>query len=113
MDIPKQIFAVVLFLTALFSLLGPLLLTWTNFDLRRTLISSNYIHYKVWDEITYPFSNFNTSTVEVWEWIRNFNPHFTGHVITYPFWGQSILVIFKGSPGRLSTEASNTNMDWY
>ena len=26
---------------------------------------SNYIHYKVWDEITYPFLNFNGTTVEV------------------------------------------------
>ena len=24
-----------------------------------------YIHYKVWDEITYPFLNFNSATVEV------------------------------------------------
>ena len=26
---------------------------------------SNYIHYKVWDEITYAFLNFNGATVEV------------------------------------------------
>ena len=26
---------------------------------------SNYIHYEVWDEITYPFWNFNGATVEV------------------------------------------------
>ena len=25
----------------------------------------NYIHYKMWDEITYPFLNFNGATVEV------------------------------------------------
>ena len=36
---------------------GPLLLTWI----------SNYIYYKAWDEITYPFPNFNSTTVEVWE----------------------------------------------
>ena len=35
--------------------LGPLLLTWI----------SNHIHYKVWDEITYPFLNFNGATIEV------------------------------------------------
>ena len=55
-----------------------------------TLIPSwinNYIHYKVWDEITYPFPNLIGATVEVWEWISNFTPHFTGHVITYPSWG--------------------------
>ena len=26
---------------------------------------SIYIHHKVWDEITYPFLNFNGTTVEV------------------------------------------------
>ena len=29
------------------------------------------MHYNVWDEITYPFLNFNSTTVEVWEWISN------------------------------------------
>ena len=29
---------------------------------------NNYIHYKVWDEIIYPFPNFNGATVEVCEW---------------------------------------------
>ena len=47
---------------------------------------SNYTHYNVWDEITYPFLNFNGATVEVYEWISNFIPHFTMHVITYPCW---------------------------
>ena len=36
---------------------------------------SNYIHDKAWDEITYPFPNFNGATVDVWEWISNFIPH--------------------------------------
>ena len=44
---------------------------------------SNYIHYKVWDEITYPFRNFNGATVEVWEWMINFTLHITGHVNTF------------------------------
>ena len=26
---------------------------------------SNYTHYRVWDEITYPFLNFNGATVDV------------------------------------------------
>ena len=26
---------------------------------------SNYMHHKVWDELTYPSSNFNGATVEV------------------------------------------------
>ena len=45
---------------------------------------SNHIHYKVWDEITYPFLNFHGCTAEVWEWMSNCNPHSSGHVITYP-----------------------------
>ena len=32
---------------------------------------SNYIHYEMWDEITYAFPNFNVATVEVWEWMSN------------------------------------------
>ena len=36
------------------------------------------------DEIIYLFSNFNGIAVEFWEWISNFIPYFTGHVITYP-----------------------------
>ena len=48
-----------------------------------------YTHYKVCDEITYQFSNFNGATAEVWELISNFIPHITGNVITYPFWDQS------------------------
>ena len=32
---------------------------------------SNHIIYKVWDENTHPFPNFN----EVWEWMSNFIPH--------------------------------------
>ena len=35
---------------------------------------SNYIHYMVWDEIIYPFRNFNGCTDEVWEWISIFIP---------------------------------------
>ena len=53
--------------------LGPLLLTWFNPFILTWV--SNYIHYKVWDEITYPFPNFNGAAVEVWEWISNFTPH--------------------------------------
>ena len=56
---------------------------------RLTLIPtwiSKYIHYKVWNEITYSFTNFNGTTVKVWEWINNFILDFIGHVITYPCW---------------------------
>ena len=65
---------------------GLLLLAWIN------LISawiSEYIHYKLWEEITYPFPNFNGCTVEVWEWIWNFLPHFIMNVFTYLCWDYS------------------------
>ena len=32
----------------------------------------------MWHEITYPFPNFNGSTIEVWEWISNSSPAFIG-----------------------------------
>ena len=56
---------------------GGLSLTCFNFN------PSNSIHYKVWNEITYPFPNFNSATVEVWERISNFIPHFTRHMEHY------------------------------
>ena len=57
--------------------------TWANLILAW---SSNYIHYKVWHEISYPFPNFNGAAVEVWEWISNFISHFTEYVVIYPCW---------------------------
>ena len=45
---------------------------------------SDHMPSKVWDEITYPFPNFNGTTVEVWVWISNFILHFMMGVITYP-----------------------------
>ena len=63
---------------------GLFLLTWINFN--ASVYKYNYIHYKMWVEIAYPFPNFNGCTVEVWEWISNFIPHFTMYVITYTCW---------------------------
>ena len=37
----------------------------------------------MWDEITYPFPNFNSCTVEVWEFIIT---HCVMYVITYSRW---------------------------
>ena len=56
---------------------------------------SKHMPRKVWNEITYPFPNFNGGSVEVWEWISNFIPHIIMDVITYPCWdlSQSMLVI--------------------
>ena len=50
---------------------------------------SNHMLSKVWDKITYPFPNLNGSTVEVWEWLSNWIPHYIMDVITYPCWDQS------------------------
>ena len=51
---------------------------------------SNYTHYKVRDENKYPFTNFKTATVEVWEWIGDFILQFTGLVIaTLIGWAQT------------------------
>ena len=47
---------------------------------------SNHMPGRVWGEITYPFPNFNGCTVEVWEWISNFIPHFIMNVITVSCW---------------------------
>ena len=44
---------------------------------------SNNMFSKVWDEIIYPLPNFKGITVEVWEWINTFIPHFIMDVITY------------------------------
>ena len=35
-----------------------------------TLFTDNHTHSKMWDEIIYPFLNFNACTDEVWEWIK-------------------------------------------
>ena len=65
---------------------------------RLALISAligNYIHYKKWDEITYPSRNFNGCIVEILEWISNFFPYFTWHAITYPCWDERQLLFVK------------------
>ena len=53
----------------------------------------------VWCEINYPFTNFHSATVQVWEWISNFIPQFTVYVITYPCWNCSLSLLVKGAPG--------------
>ena len=83
------------------------LLSVTALSLQRPLYSHNltlipvcisiYIHYKVWDEITYPFPNVNGATVEFWELASYFSPHFTGHVITYTCWDQGKTMLVKGA----------------
>ena len=36
---------------------------------------------KVWNEITYPFTNLNGGNVNISDWISNFIPHFIMDVI--------------------------------
>ena len=43
----------------------------------------NYIHYSVWDEITYPFRIFNDTSFEDLKEISNVIPPFTEHVVSY------------------------------
>ena len=60
-------------------------IAWLSLDLISTLLLTSN-DYKVWDEITFLFPNVNGVTAELWDWIDSFTPHFTGYVITYPFW---------------------------
>ena len=46
----------------------------------------------MWDEITYPLPNFNGCTVEVWELISNFTPHFAVHA------GLKLIYVSKRDP---------------
>ena len=60
------------------------------------------MHSQVWDEITYPFPNFNGCTVELWEWISNFIPHFIMRLISYPtqFWRIWVKIHSMNRPGN-------------
>ena len=60
---------------------------------------TNRISSKKWDEIIYPFSNFNGCTVEVWEWISNFITHFIMDVIIDTCWDLSYTMLVKGTLG--------------
>ena len=57
-----------------------------NMEPRIPVWLSNSLASKVWDEITYPFPNFNSCTIKIWEWISNLIPHFIMDLITYPWW---------------------------
>ena len=69
---------------------------------------NNYIHYKVWDEITYLFPNFNGATVEVWEWISDFIPDFNVYVITYPSCDLKLNHVSKGATEVKILQSSTT-----
>ena len=42
-----------------------------------SIVGHDYVSDKVWDEIIYSFPTFNGCTVEVWDGISYFIPHFT------------------------------------
>ena len=57
---------------------------------------SNYIHNKMWNNITDQI--FNGRTVEVWEWINNSTPHCFWHITIYQWWEQSQSILVKVNP---------------
>ena len=55
---------------------------------------------KVWDEITYPFSNFNGAIVEVCEWMNYFNPCFIMACNYLTILGLKLHHVSKKAPGN-------------
>ena len=53
------------------------------FQLHEWILSPVWIITSIINEIIYPFPNFKGGTVEVWESVSNFAPHFTGHGIIF------------------------------
>ena len=64
---------------------------------------SNGTHYDVCDEITNPFPNFNGISIEVWELIGDFIPHFTGACDQLCMLGLTLFHVSKMGP-RASPE---------
>ena len=56
--------------------------TWIKFN---PALVCNHTACKEWDEITYPFPNFNGAAVELWEWISKFILHFVMDMIIYSY----------------------------
>ena len=81
---------------------------WDPFYNHLTIIPvliSNGKHYKVWDDVTSPFPNFNGCTVDVCEWIRYLITHITAHVITYPCLYNAMLV-------KKATDTAHSKQLW-
>ena len=51
----------------------------------------------MWGEITYLLINFTCFTVELCEWLSNFSPDFTWHVISNLRWDLSCTMLVKGA----------------
>ena len=74
----------------------------------------NYIHYKGWSEVIYPFPNFNGGTVEVWEWISNFIQHSTPWTCDYlSMLGLKLIHVNKRGPYQYFPRDSYYNANWY
>ena len=71
----------------------------------QALITSNYILSKVWDESTYPFSNFNGCTVDVWNGLSNSTPHFIIDVIIAYILGLNLNNVSERDPWIIPVSA--------
>ena len=60
---------------------------------------SYYNHYKVWNEITYLFPNFDGATVGIYEWISNFIVQVAEHMIIYTSGDWSSTLFVKAALG--------------
>ena len=60
--------------------------SFSNMDLLISAWLSNHMPSKVWDEIIYPFLNYNGGNVEVKIWIGNLIQHFVMDASTYLCW---------------------------
>ena len=77
------------------------------YKIQRTAVLKNFAHVAVfpWEILEGHivrckaiFPNFNSCSIEVWEWISNFIPHFIMNVITYQCWDYSYTMFVKGGP---------------
>ena len=64
----------------------------------------------MWDEITCPFPNVNSEAIEVWEWISNFIPNFTGCVIIYPCHDLSQSMLVEGALGSYKKKKTRDSL---
>ena len=88
-----------------------------NYKIQRTTVLKNFAHVAVflWEileghivQCKAIFPNHNSCSIEVWEWISNFIPHFIMSVITYQCWDYSYTMFVKGTPEiQLSLKSQN------
>ena len=91
--------------------------SWFHVDLsHQWLISiptliSNYIPYKMGDDISWSFTNFFGATIKVWECIINFTTLSTPEVITYPCKGLQLFHVSKMAHGYLIFRLVSLNLE--